>query len=90
MLRASALLPQPLGPEIPMIRGRWEEGERGGQGVQGCKWHVRTQLRMRGKGHTQRSLAGHKPTQAMPTHTLTLCSRTRHIFCTKSTADERK
>ena len=44
ILSASADLPQPLGPQMPINRGPIEDDGGGGEGRQGWRWHARNQL----------------------------------------------
>lgn len=52
MLRASADLPPPLCPQMPIIKGPDKYDDSGWEGRRGFKWHVCTQLQRH--CHTER------------------------------------
>ena len=44
MLLASADLPPPLCPQMPIMKGPGSDDDSGAEGRKGFKWHVCTQL----------------------------------------------
>ena len=82
ILSASADLPQPLGPQMPINRGPIEDDGGGGEGRQGWRWHARNQLQRKRQealcSLAQKHAKSFHPLQPKLSHTLMEKIRKKH------------